>query len=366
MQIEIIENLNDIFELKPEWDALFEKASPGLFIHHSWVYQNYKHFQPGSRKLVVVYGDRRKLIGVFPFAIKNFNIKFLKYRVLAHGGSAVTDYSQFMVDPDVNRRLMIRRVLHKLIELQPSNWDFFKIDNLSDDDDTSNLFRNLMLQTLYAGDTATDITPIIVYNHEYQEAKKIANIQRLFRKIHNSCIVQHRVGTEISDQSMAEFCRLHRKSYPDSDFDTSNAQEFYKNLIEDSDFSDHVCLTSIELEGRMIAGHFGFQDRRVFYYYVPGYDKQFSEYGPGQYLLWNLINMANEKNVQEFDLLRGSERYKFNWTNKINTNYTVFGVSPHDRFHKKVLVNSWLLTKTLPYFRQRKKPAQLQHGLRPG
>ena len=350
MQIAILETLNDILKLKPAWDALFEKTTPGLFIHHSWIYQNYKHFQSDSRILIAVYGDKSKLIGIFPFDIKVFKIKFLSYRALVHGGSAVTDYSYFMVDPEANKRLMINRVLKKLIELQPSRWDFFKIDNLSDGDDTCKLFRNLMLKTLYSGDAATDITPIINYRNEYAEAKKIANIKRRFRKINDRCTIQNKTGREISDHLMAEFSNLHQNSYPGSSFDESNAQGFYKRLIEDSNFSDHVCFTSIMQDGQMIAGHFGFQDKRSFYYYVPGFNEKFSEYGPVQYLLWNMVNMANEKNMVEFDMMRGSEDYKFNWTNKINTNYTVLGVSPDDSFHKKLLVNFWLATKTLPFF----------------
>ena len=352
MQIEVIEKIDSIHELRPQWNALFEKANPGLFMHHSWVYLNYRHFQPDSLLLLTVYGERRKLIGVFPFAIRDFRIKFFHYRALVHGGSEVTDYSHFMVDPDANRRLMIKRVLEKLIELQPSKWDFFKIGNMSDGDDTSKLFRHMTLRMLYAGDTATDITPVIAFSHQYEEAKKISNVVRRFRKIEDGCEIRHLIGKEITDQTMAEFSKIHRNAYPNSGFDTAAAQAYYKALIKDSEFSEHVCLSCIMHEGRMIAGHFGFREKGVIYYYVPGYDNSFSKYGPGQYLLWNMINKAKADKALEFDLLRGSEDYKFNWTNKINTNYTVFGVTHNDSYYKKALVNLWLFTKTLPFFRQ--------------
>ena len=352
MEIEIIENLNGVHNLKLKWEELFRRAQPGLFIHHSWTYENYRCFNVKDILLLAVYGDKKKLIGIFPFAVETFRIKWLKFKTLVHGGSAVTDYSYFLIDPASNSRLMIKRVLEKLVEIQPGKWDIFKIDNLSDGDIISNLFRNMMLRTSYAGAISTEITPIIEYSHGYEEAKKVANTKRRFKKIVDDSSITHKHGTDIDEQLLQDFSRLHKFSFPDSGFDMEKAQTFYKALINDASFNQHVCLSYISHEEKMIAAHFGFKDSRTFYYYVPTYDEKFSKYGPGQYLLWKLISLASEKKLLEFDFLRGSEKYKFNWTNKVNTNYTVFGVAQNSSFFIKLLINLWLLTKEIPFFKQ--------------
>lgn len=352
MHIEVIKDLEGIRALKASWDELFNLVQPGLFIHHTWVYENYRCFDSQAILLIVIYGDNKKLIGVFPFAIKSFRIKFLKLKALTHGGSTVTDYSQFLIDPDANSRLMIKRVLEKLLETQPGNWDVFKFDNLSDGDDISNLFRTLSLRTLYSGATSTEITPIIKFRHGHKEAKKVANIKRRFKKIVSSCTVTHAVGKEINAELLQNFSQLHQKSYPQSGFDMDQAQSFYWSLIKDPDFCQYVHLSYILHEENLIAAHFGFIDSTTFYYYVPTYDVQYAPYGPGQYLLWQLISLAEEKTLPEFDFLHGSEPYKFNWANKINTNYTVFGVPQNASFFKKALANLWLITKDIPLLKQ--------------
>lgn len=352
MQIEVIKDLDEIKLLKSKWDELFDLAQPGLFVHSTWVYENYRCFKDQDILLLAVFGEKKKLIGVFPFSIKPFQIKFLKYKALVHGGSQVTDYSQFIIDPEANSRLMIKRVIEKLLEIQPGNWDVFKLDNLSDGDDLSNLFMNLSLRTLYSGSTSTEVTPIIKYNNGHEEAKKVANIQRRFKKVTHDCTVDYIVGSDISSEMLYEFSQLHRKAYPNSGFETEQAQRFYKALIDDQSFSHYVHLSHIYHEGRLIAAHFGFVDLKTFYYYVPTYDEAYALYGPGQYLLWKLIRLANEKGLAEFDFLRGSENYKFNWTNKINTNYTVFGVPPNAGVFMRLLVNLWLITKSIPFFKQ--------------
>ncbi len=350
MQIEVLTTSADVLALKPEWDRLYEKALPGLFIHHSWVYNNYRLIEGNSPLLLAVYGDNRQLIGIFPFAIRAFRIKQLRYRALTHGNSAITDYALFMIDPQSNRRLMIKRIVEKLDELQPSHWDFIKIDNLSDADDDANLFRHLASRQFYARSVATEVTPIIDYSFRYEEAKKISNIKRRFAKLTHDHRISHTTGGEIDKQTLLDIYDLQQKSRPHASFNTRQTQDFYQALMDDSDFCDHVCLSSIYCGESMIAAHFGFTDRDNFYYYVPAYDEAYATYGPGQYLLWQLINRAHDEDKKEFNLLRGSERYKYNWTNKISTNHTLFGTVADAGLMKKSLVNLWLLTKNLPFF----------------
>jgi CelD/BcsL family acetyltransferase involved in cellulose biosynthesis len=352
MQIDIIDNLASIKELKVKWDDLFDRAQSGLFSHHTWVYENLRCFETKDILLLAVYGDKKSLIGIFPFTINTFRVKWLKFRALTHAGSAVTDYSQFIIDPDTNSRLMIKRVLEKLTELQPGRWDIFKIDNLSDADEISNLFRNLMLKTLHAGVTATEITPIIKYSRGYEEAKKTANIKRRFKKIAETSTVTHSTGNDISEDLLEKFSHLHKASYPNSALDNNQARKFYRALIDDTDINHQICLSYVSHEEQIIAAHFGFMDTNTFYYYVPTYDAKFSTYGPGQFLLWKLISMARDKKLVEFDFLRGSEAYKYAWTNKINTNYTVIGVSNDSSYFRKLIVNLWLITKEIPNFKQ--------------
>jgi CelD/BcsL family acetyltransferase involved in cellulose biosynthesis len=350
MEVNVIESLDSIIELKHKWNCLHEKAKSNLFCHHTWVYENIRCFNTKDILLLVVYDDKKVLIGIFPFAIKTIQIKWWEFRVLTHAVSNVTDYSQFIIDPNANSRLMIKRVLEKLIKLQNGRWDIFKVDNLNDSNDISNMFKSMMLRTLYAGVTATEITPIIKYECGYEEAKKTSNIKRRFRKLAENSIVTHVSGVNISDVMLKKISQLHKLSYPSASFDNNQSQKFYRALIHDSNINHKIYFSYVTHKEQIIAAHFGFMDANTFYYYVPTYDEKFANYGPGQILLWKLIGMAKEKGILEFDFLRGSEVYKFDWANKINTNYTVIGVTQDSNYFTKLIINLWLITKALPFF----------------
>jgi len=350
MQIEVISTVEGVEQLKEPWDELYSRSNTTVFMHHSWICKSYKYIPPLEIVLIAVYGNKKKLLGVFPFAIEDFRIKGIKCKVLTGGGSGLSDYCSFLIDPDSNIRLMIGRVIEHLLIMQNERWDYFKYDRLSDKDPTADLFRHLLKKHLYGGDFSSEVTPRVDFHYAYEEAKKVGNVKRRFKKVSPHSSLTHQTGAEIDSSSLAEFCVLHQQSYPDAAFNRPTTQKFFLELIADSSFRENVVYTTIRDNEDIMAAHFGFADAERFYYYVPTYNKKFSDNGPGQYLLWNLICDAKSRNIKIFDFLRGGESYKYNWMNSIATNYTVFAVAKDASWLKKMVVNIWLFNKSLPYF----------------
>jgi hypothetical protein len=64
-------------------------------------------------------------------------------------------------------------------------------------------------------------------------------------------------------------------------------------------------------------------------------DSHSAEHGPGNVLLYVMLRDAAEKGVEEFDLLRGTESYKFRSANGLLKNDTVTFKNPN----KKISLN---------------------------
>jgi CelD/BcsL family acetyltransferase involved in cellulose biosynthesis len=67
----------------------------------------------------------------------------------------------------------------------------------------------------------------------------------------------------------------------------------------------------LEIDGRRIAGTFGFTFEGVFYLYNSAYDPELKRLSPGLILVSRLIERSIEEGFARFDLLKGRERYKF-------------------------------------------------------
>jgi CelD/BcsL family acetyltransferase involved in cellulose biosynthesis len=69
----------------------------------------------------------------------------------------------------------------------------------------------------------------------------------------------------------------------------------------------------LRLNSRPISALYGFQHRKRFYFYLGGFDPEFSTLSPGTLLLGHAISQAIRERATEFDFLRGQERYKYLW-----------------------------------------------------
>jgi len=201
MQIEVISTVEGVEQLKAPWDELYSRSNATVFMHHSWICKSYKYIPPLEIVLIAVYGDKKKLLGVFPFAIEDFRIKGIKCKVLTGGGSGLSDYCSFLIDPDSNIRLMIGRVIEHLLIMQNERWDYFKYDRLSDKDPTADLFRHLLKKHLYGGDFSSEVTPRVDFHYAYEDAKKVGNVKRRFKKVLLHSSLTHQIGAEIDSIS---------------------------------------------------------------------------------------------------------------------------------------------------------------------
>lgn len=69
-------------------------------------------------------------------------------------------------------------------------------------------------------------------------------------------------------------------------------------------------LSALYAGDQLIAAHFGMHSKRVFHYWFPTYDNDFSRYSPGGILLNHIAKQCAELGIVRLDLGKGDERYK--------------------------------------------------------
>lgn len=73
----------------------------------------------------------------------------------------------------------------------------------------------------------------------------------------------------------------------------------------------HLVVTTMRLQGRVVAGHAGLVHDRRFYYWLPAYDKEIG--GVGSMLNEWMMQQSYERGHAEFDFLLGNEAYKWGY-----------------------------------------------------
>ncbi|MEW4565562.1 GNAT family N-acetyltransferase [Bremerella sp. JC770] len=70
------------------------------------------------------------------------------------------------------------------------------------------------------------------------------------------------------------------------------------------------CLSALYAGDRLIAAHFGLISQRVMHLWFPAYNVEFSNYSPGVCLMLNMLQEADVRGIERFDLGKGDERFK--------------------------------------------------------
>ncbi len=101
-----------------------------------------------------------------------------------------------------------------------------------------------------------------------------------------------------------------RGSSSPSLFCSAKPQEFYRKITAVLAPQGGVHYTTVSLDGRVVAQHFGLRSRDTLIWYKPAFDVALREHSPGDVLIKALVQYASDTGLQELDFSRGDESFK--------------------------------------------------------
>ncbi len=111
--------------------------------------------------------------------------------------------------------------------------------------------------------------------------------------------------------------RLHNRSWTDRGgskaVDHDKLESFHRESARSFLTVGLLRLHVLKLSSRPIAALYGFQARKRVYYYLAGFDHNFSKLSLGAILIAHAIEQSIASGAKEFDFLRGQEAYKYQW-----------------------------------------------------
>src|SRR5690606_2214985 len=69
-------------------------------------------------------------------------------------------------------------------------------------------------------------------------------------------------------------------------------------------------LSTLRVDGRLIAAHLGLASRRVMHWWIAAYEPDFAKYSPGMILMYHAIEAAGGNGMLRIELGPGEYRYK--------------------------------------------------------
>jgi len=290
-----------VLALRPEWEALFARAQATPFQSPAWLLPWWGVFGTGEPRVATGRDANGRLLAVLPLYCLRAEAKLLPI------GAGISDYLDVLLDPlappDTAARLldaaMSRDALPcHLIELPPGS-------------------------PLRSADAEPgEVCPVLPLKAEL----RLSIPARQHRKLRMSRNRAAEIGGYALEHAMpltalamfTHLTRLHgarwRSRGEAGVLDDPAIQAFHAAAIPALLRAGLLRMESITLAGRVAAVIYALIDHahRV-YFYLSGFDQDFSRESPGTLLLGAMLEEAIGEGRREAHFLRGEEAYKFAW-----------------------------------------------------
>lgn len=386
LTITVVSSVEMFDRIAAEWKHLSEISDTYIFQTYEWNRIWWKHFGQGQQLHMLLFYQNEQLVGIAPLFLDE--VKMLGrpvYSCLRFLGSIVSqpkgkdlkgllpysDYMDLIIYPGCEYK-----VHQKLMHYLKNNRLSFDEIILEEIPENSSLWNNMLPELreqnyIFIKDQGSSC-PIIKLGCSWAEHLK--NMSKSSRYKSRRFIKQaEKPGYKIFDikdaESKEEISKayellvvLHQKRWKDLGypgiFGEDRMYEFLKEItlvFFERGWAQCKMVYSLNEHNKCIAVDLLFTYKKRVYLVQRALDPESSatEHGPGNVSLNVMVRDAAENGMEEFDLLRGTEAYKFRSANSLLQNNTLTILNPN----KKPLLNFGLTKR----FIQTRRRMRVEH-----
>ena len=323
-KIEIITSTNQWTNLESEWDELLSNSVKNeIFQTYSWQRTWWDHWGSGNLSIVVCY-DEEKLVCILPFYIESkYSLKIVKFI-----GSTNSDYLDIIIDSSCCVEEVLLESLKHFIK--HCRFDTIELEELPSGSPLLEIVRKkkLKLMSRLDNNSVCVYIPAIstgqIYD-EYVNKKQISRLKSSYKKLQKIGRIQYEELLLLSENDLNTFYELHADRWMSKGKSSGLSEQKYRSYFNalHREFSkkNQLFFPVLRLDNEIIACMFGFIYNSKIYYYIPTFKQELMYYNLGHLLIMNIVNSRADEAMNEVDLLRGTEPYKYIWSNCERQNY---------------------------------------------
>ena len=328
LQVTEVTTTNAFCSLRDQWNrCLASSGQNTIFLTWEWLFTWWETYGKSDQLRILICSDETgHIVGIAPFYTTSERVFGFPLRTLRLLGSneACSEYLDIFACPDRTRdvvdafaihmkpRMPQLDVLHLLDVPDQALLDSF-LAQLQDGarwhrqewPQTTNLFLTLPA-TQVAYDEASDCQ---------KRKATLRKIRKLTREHGLSCRTVE--GGSMLEAAFDNFVGLHQKLWNDRGlpgmFKRQDFRRFHRVAAQRFSDSGWLRLCFLSSNAMDLAALYGFQYGHKFYYYQSGFDPEWRTYGVGKALLYQTIVDAIRNHLTEYDFLRGTDDYKFDF-----------------------------------------------------
>ena len=297
--------VNSLIAVREPWTAM---AQHGQNVFATWEFAStwWKHFGRGRTLLTVAGLDAAgEVAAIFPCYLW----KRRPLRVVRFLGNGAGDVLGPICQPE--QRPYMAEAVRRLLDRPLWEWDVFVGENLPGDEPWASHLQGRVLR--HEGNPVARLTGTFDDYLRGRSANFRHQARARERRLRDRYTVRFRLCTdpERLDRDLDTLFSLHLRVFGKHSAFTGARSGFHRELARLALEEGWLRLWILELDGRCVAGLYGFRYGGVESYYQSGREPSYDRDSLGMAMLTHAIRSAAADGIRTISLLRGQEAYKY-------------------------------------------------------
>jgi CelD/BcsL family acetyltransferase involved in cellulose biosynthesis len=321
MMFDVIDDVGRFTALAPQWNELLEDSAADCpFLTAEWLCAWWTHLSSNGRLRLVTVRDGSRLMAIAPLLATGGPLGMFSRLEFLGTGHAGSDYLDLIV-----RRGFEHQGLQALAHAIKAQKRALRLNHVTASSLAAQLAECLVEDGWTSRRTQVATCPFIpLSGHTWDSylaslgASHRANFRRRLRALTQQFALRFdRAASEDDRQeAVAALIRFHEQRFGtggSTAFLTPALRAFHGEATTRALQGGWLRLYVLRLDGVPAAVMYGFAYHQRFYFYQHGFDARYEPFSAGLVLMGMTIQAALDEGAIEFDMLYGTERYKWLW-----------------------------------------------------
>jgi CelD/BcsL family acetyltransferase involved in cellulose biosynthesis len=327
-------------QIAGEWRRLCdESGDEEVFYRPEWAQAYLQAFEPKADVIVISAWAGERLRGILPLVRRRAFVSGFPITTLTVPANVHSLRASLTVCPGAEGQAVLHALWQATKDLP--RWDLIDIANVVEGNaldrvvtlaqaDGYRTARKRTSQTLYlpivtaTSDKPTTQPPWLAGTRP----KFRSHLRRAKRQLEEQGTLELRHYSAADPEALEKFYSLEASGWKGQEGTAikchPSTRQFYDAVAQAAARDGYLSLDFLELNGKPIAGHFGFNLHGRYFLAKAGYDEAFRRHGPGQLLVNEILSQTRERGLHEFDFVGPATWDESRWASARHTNYRIF------------------------------------------
>lgn len=318
LSIEVITELKILESIKKNWNELLLKSNnPAPYLTYQWFKTAWECLDNDKELHIIIVKDEKEIIAIAPLLltrVQRFGIAINRLCFIRNANTPFQDF--ILTDRKEGSLALIINYLKENTHL----WNILELDELRIESETVDLLKNVCSsKNLFYFDNFKHNSWYLPLESTWEEglaklkSKTRKEFKRKLNRLERLGALRLDIITDLNqiNKHLKTFFEFHKKTWKGREKNSG----FYYRIAKLFSGEQNLILYALHLNNKPIAYLYCIKMGTILYGLKTTYDPSYYAYSPGVVLFYKSIkSMYCQKNIKEFDIGRGEEQFKKDWS----------------------------------------------------